>query len=110
VTGQGLVAAGTPFWSGVPVTAPLGGLFLLARGGPPGLRPLPPAAAVPALWREVGRYLPLPHLERRWFEILGEILRRAPPRALTLPEDRTRVRAHAVALLGEVWAAAEAGA
>jgi hypothetical protein len=97
--GDGVVVAGTPFWSGTAALAPLAGLYLLARGGAPGLRPLAAARGVPALWRELGRYLPVPDLERRCFAILGEILRRVPLRELTLPEGLAGLRAHAEALL-----------
>jgi hypothetical protein len=97
--GAGVVAAGTPFWTGAAVAAPLAGLFLLERGGVAGVRLLEPARGVPALWRELGRYLPVPDLERRCFAILGEILRRVPLRGLTLPEDLPGVRANAEALL-----------
>jgi hypothetical protein len=98
--GDGVIAGGTPFWTGTAAAAPLAGLFLLERGGAPGVRLLEPARGVPALWRELGRYLPLPDLERRCFAILGEVLRRAPLRGLTLPEDLPGVRANAEALIG----------
>ena len=100
--GAGVAAAGTPFWTGAATEAPLAGLFVLERGGAPGVRGLEPARGVPALWRELGRYLPMPDLERRCFAILGEILRRVPLRGLTLPEDLPGVRANAEALIPEL--------
>jgi hypothetical protein len=102
--GDGVIAAGTPFWTGTAAAAPLAGLFLLARGGTPGIRALEPARGVPALWRELGRYLPLPALERRCFATLGEILRRVPLRGLTLPEDAPNIRTNAAALIPELMA------
>jgi hypothetical protein len=100
--GDGVVAAGTPFWTGAAAEAPLAGLFLLERGGRAEVRALEPARGVPALWRELGRYLPVPELERRCFGILGEVLRRVPLRGLALPEDLPGVRANAEALLPEL--------
>lgn len=109
VEGDGVVAAATPFWTGTAAEAPLAGLFLLEQGGPPGVRLLAPAHGVPALWSELGRYLPVPDLERRCFAILGEILRRVPLRGLTLPEDLPGVRANAEALLASVGLAPAGG-